>query len=270
MSWGCDDLTVRYGDREGLRGVSVDVATGTVTTVIGGDGAGKTSLLAAIAGSRPAVHGRIRRPPAERIGVLPATSGAWGDLTVDENLSFAAGAYGVPARRRDERITELLERCRLTAARDRRADQLSGGMRQKLGLAMALVHRPELVILDEPTTGIDPVSRAELWQLVAGAAANGAAVLLSTTYLDEAERAGQLVLLDAGQVLAAGDVDDVVAHVRGTVAVSDTRPDSALTWRRGPVWRSWWPDGPPPDDATAVPPDLEDAVMIVLYEESMA
>jgi ABC-2 type transport system ATP-binding protein len=221
MTWGCEQLRVSYGPTVAVDGVDLDLEPGQVTAVIGGDGAGKTSLLAAIAGSRPISGGRVRRPDRRRIGMLPATGGSWGDLTVDENLAFAAGAYDVVDDRRGARITELLDRMQLRDARGRRADRLSGGMRQKLGLAMAIVHRPDLLVLDEPTTGVDPVSRAELWRLMVRSAAHGAAVLLATTYLDEAERAGHVLLLDRGRTVVSGDVDDVVAHAADAAGLED-------------------------------------------------
>ncbi len=269
-SWGCEGLVVTYGRLTALEDVDLQVAPGMVTVVVGGDGAGKTTLLAALAGSRPIAAGRVRRPPAERIGRLPTTGGSWGDLTVAENLAFAAEAYHVPPRDRARRVRELLERMGLAPAVDRRAEHLSGGMRQKLGLAMALVHRPELVVLDEPTTGVDPASRAELWRLVTGAVAEGAAVVVATTYLDEAERAGHVVLLDRGRVLAAGAVEDIVGRIEGCVVTSDRSVDPALGWRRGTRWRAWRPGGDVPAGAERAEPDLEDAVIVALLAREPA
>jgi ABC-2 type transport system ATP-binding protein len=267
-AWGCEDVVVAYGGRTGLDGVTLRVEPGTVTVVVGGDGAGKTSLLATLVGARRPRSGHVRRPPSGRIGLLPSTGGSWGDLTVDENLAFAAGAYGVPEGERGDRIDGLVTRMALAGARDRLGAQLSGGMRQKLGLAMALVHRPELLVLDEPTTGVDPVSRAELWRLIAAAAADGAAVVVATTYLDEAERAGQVVLLDRGRVLARGSVDEIVAGVPGTIVVGERRIDGG--WRRGTGWRAWRPAGDVPTGTHAVDPELEDAVMVTLLEREAA
>ena len=268
--FGCDGLVIRYGAHVAVDHVDLDVAPGEVTVVVGGDGAGKTSLLAALAGARRIDAGRVRRPEADRIGRLPSAGGTWGDLTVRENLQFATDAYRVPHTERPRRIDDLVSRMGLADAVDRRAEHLSGGMRQKLGLAMALIHRPDLVVLDEPTTGVDPVSRAELWRLVTGAVADGAAVLVATTYLDEAERAARVVLLDDGRVLAHGTVDEILAGVTGRIVTSGSPIDRRLGWRRGPRWRAWRPEGDVPAGATAVDPDLEDAVMVALLSREVA
>jgi ABC-type Na+ transport system ATPase subunit NatA len=173
--WGVDGLSVRYGGRAALADVGFAVAAGSVAAVVGGDGAGKTSLLRALAGTVRPSAGTVRRPEDRRIGYVSAGPGVWGDLTVEENLEFAGRAYGLGAGRLRSRTAQLLERTDLAEARDRLAGRLSGGMRQKLALAMAVLHEPELLILDEPTTGVDPVSRVELWRLLAAAAAGGAA-----------------------------------------------------------------------------------------------
>jgi ABC-2 type transport system ATP-binding protein len=135
-------------------------------------------------------------------------------------------------------------------------------MRRKLGVAMALVHDPELLVLDEPTTGLDPLSRVEIWALLAGAAAEGAAVLLSPTYLEEAERAARVPVLEEGRPLAVGSAEEVVASVPGAVLEAEARPSGLAAWRRGKVWRAWAPDGHPVPGARVVAPDLEDAVMV--------
>ena len=184
--------------------MSLVAAAGQVTAVVGGDGAGKTTLLRCLAGAQAPGSGRVSRPDVRRIGYLPASSGLYPDLTVAENLAFRAAAYGLTAARAREQVAEYLDRAGLTAARDRLVGQLSGGMRQKLGMIAAMVHRPQLLVLDEPSTGVDPVSRSDLWWLIARAAAAGSAVVLSTSYLDEAERAGLVLALDAGRELATG------------------------------------------------------------------
>jgi ABC-2 type transport system ATP-binding protein len=140
-------------------------------------------------------------------------------------------------------------------------------MRRKLGFVMAIVHRPDLLILDEPTTGIDPVSRIDLWRLVSEAAASGAAVLMSTTYLDEAERAAHLVVLDRGRVLVQGSYDQVRAGFAGVITRTDQPVRAEWAWRRGRVLHEYWPGGAPsspsspPAGTTAVAPDLEDIVI---------
>ena len=217
-TWGLDDVSVRFGSTVALDAVSLDVAPGGVTAVIGGDGAGKSTAIRALAGLVPVVEGRVRRPAEERLGYLPETSGVYPDLTVAENLAFAATAHGIGGAELARRTEALLERTGLTEARDRLASRLSGGMRQKLGLAVALVHRPDLLTLDEPTTGIDPVSRAELWRLIADEAARGAGVALSTSYLDEAERAGEVVALEEGRPAGAGGSEHVIGSIRERAA----------------------------------------------------
>src|SRR6266511_2319058 len=211
--WGVRDLEVRYGNRVALSGVSLEVRTGEVAAVVGGDGAGKTSLLRALAGAVRPTGGTVERPGELQVGYVSAGPGVYGDLTCDENLAFAGSAYGLSGRDVAERADALLRRTGLGEARGRLVAQLSGGMRQKLALAVGLLHRPELLVLDEPTTGVDPVSRADLWRLISSAAADGAAVLFATTYLDEAERAGEVLALDAGTTLARGTPEDVVRRM---------------------------------------------------------
>jgi ABC-2 type transport system ATP-binding protein len=259
MTWGVSDVTFRYGPRPALSGVSLDVPSGAITAVVGADGAGKSTLLKVLAGAREPEAGEVRRPPPERLGFVSTGSGSYPDLTVAENLGFAARAYGV--RDTGQRLAELLSATGLAGARDRLGGHLSGGMRQKLGVAMALVHRPDLLILDEPTTGLDPVSRLDVCALVAGAAADGAAVLMSTVYLEEAERASWILVLDRGSPLVAGSPDDVLKAVPGAVVEAEARPGDLAAWRKGRTWRAWSPDGAVPA-GRVVPPDLEDAVMV--------
>src|SRR6266487_5885699 len=188
QSYGASELGVRYGKTVALCGVSLSARPGEVTAVVGGDGSGKTTLLRCLAGSLAPASGTVRRPPRERGGYLPASSGLYPDLTVAENLDFRATGYGLSRQQGRERAAEYLERAGLTRAAGRLAGQLSGGMRQKLAVIAAMLHQPELLVLDEPTTGVDPVSRSGLWWLIAKAAAGGCAVILATSYLDEAER----------------------------------------------------------------------------------
>lgn len=273
--WGVRDLVVCYGRHRALEGVTLDVPAGSVTVVVGGDGSGKTTLLRAVAGVLRPTGGRVRRPNRERIGYVSAASGVYRDLTVDENLAFAARAYRLPPERFNER-RDLLQRIGLADAGGRLAGQLSGGMRQKLAFAMAALHEPALLVLDEPTTGVDPVSRAELWRLVARAAASGAGVLLATTYLDEAERAATVCVLDRGRALLTGSPQDVPRSVHGTVyalpAAGRRRPGPAA-WRRGGQWRLWSPDGRAPEgvpEATVSRPDLADAVIVAALQAGAA
>jgi ABC-2 type transport system ATP-binding protein len=266
-SYGVDALTVTYHGRAAVAGVDLEVPAGTVTAVVGGDGAGKSTVLRALVGVVRPAAGRVRRPPSARIGYLSAGPGVWRDLTVAENLAFSGTAYGLGGRALRERADRLLDRIGLAGTSDRLGGQLSGGMRQKLALAMALLHEPELLVLDEPTTGVDPVSRAELWRLMAGAAAAGAAVVVATTYLDEAERASSVLVLDQGGPLLAGAPDQLVDGMPGVVLDSAERLEAGTSWRRGARWRTWSPDGGAvPAGARRVAPDLEDAVIVAALD----
>jgi ABC-2 type transport system ATP-binding protein len=257
MSWGADDLVVRYGRTVALDHVGVEVPAGQVTAVVGGDGAGKSTLLRCLAGAQAPSAGTVRLPGKAAVGYLPAGSGVYPDLTVTENLDFRATGYRMSREAARERAAEYLESAGLTSAAGRLAGQLSGGMRCKLGVIAAMLPRPQLLVLDEPTTGIDPVSRSGLWWLIARAAAEGCAVVLATTYLDEAERCGSVLVLDEGKVLAAGTSDEIIAAMPGalnTAAVGGT----TRAWRRGGRWRVWDPDAVAGD----IKPDLQDAVTV--------
>jgi ABC-2 type transport system ATP-binding protein len=261
--WGLQDVHVRFGRRAALAGVTLDAPRSAVTALVGGDGSGKTTALRALVGALVPTAGRARHPAQRDIGYLPASGGVYPDLTVDENLAFVGAAFGVHGHELARRAGPLLEHTGLATARDRLAGKLSGGMRQKLALAMTLLHQPGLLVLDEPTTGVDPFSRAELWRLIAGAAAAGAAVVLATSYLDEAERATSVLVLDRGRVLAGGTPDQVIAAVPGTVAAASQQPPPpAASWRRGAGWRVWSPDGSLPPGADPAQIDLEDAVTV--------
>jgi ABC-2 type transport system ATP-binding protein len=194
--------------------------------VIGPDGAGKTTAIRLMCGLLHADAGEVRvlgqeptrdhRRIAERVGYLSQRFSLYGDLTIDENIAFFAEIHGVADyhRRRDQ----LLDMTQLTRFRGRLADKLSGGMKQKLALACTLVHEPELILLDEPTTGVDPVSRREFWKLLSEFLANGITILMSTPYLDEAERCTRVALLHDGRVLAADEPARLRATIGGPMA----------------------------------------------------
>ena len=267
IPWGTEAVSVSFGERRALDQVSVAVPPGQVTAVVGGDGAGKTTLLRCVAGALAVAAGVVRRPSAQRIGYLPPSGGVYDDLSVTENLTFRSAVFGLTDATAGRRVGEYLERTGLAAARDRLAGQLSGGMRRKLGVVAALLPEPELLVLDEPTTGVDPVSRADLWWLIARAAAGGAAVLMSTTYLDEAARAAHVLVLDAGRTLASGTPAEIVRSVPGTIAVVAARPEDPgeqrRAWRRAGRWRVWQPAGRRGAGARElVLPDLQDAVCV--------
>ncbi|MGY0235307.1 ABC transporter ATP-binding protein [Longispora urticae] len=257
MTWGTTDLTVRYPRALALDAVTFAAPAGQISAVVGGDGAGKSTLLRSLVGGVRPTSGRIDAPALREIGFMPTGTGVWRELTVAENLDFVAAAYGVRDRDRRE---ALLAAAGLEQVTGRIAGQLSGGMRQKLAFTLAMLHAPRLLVLDEPSTGVDPVSRVELWRLIARAAVDGAAVVLSTTYLDEAERAGTVCVLDNGRVLRSGPPEDVMSSTPGTITVTDDPPDRELAWRRGRHWHAWHP-GPPLPGETPVAADMEDAVI---------
>ena len=205
-----DDVTKRYGTVTALDGASFAVRRGEMFGLIGPDGAGKTTTIRIACGLLRADRGRVallgRDPVAEHraitsaVGYLSQRFSLYGDLTIDENIAFFAEIHGV-GRYKAAR-DRLLDMTQLTPFRARRADRLSGGMKQKLALACTLVHQPEVLILDEPTTGVDPVSRREFWKLLSEFLAAGLTIVMATPYLDEAERCGRIVLLHQGRVLS--------------------------------------------------------------------
>ena len=263
MTWGLEAASVRFGTRSALEDVTLVAEPASLSVVVGGDGAGKSTLLRALVGLVALHSGVSRRPSKSEIGYVPATAGLYGDLTVEENLAFSGGAYGVTGPELARRSAELLERTGLSGARGRLGGQLSGGMQRKLAVAMALLHRPALLVLDEPTTCVDPVSRAELWRLISAAAATGTAVVATTTYVGEAHRASCVTLLEKGRSIATGAPSEIVAAVSGRLGVvrSSAQP-RGFSWRWGTTWRVWSPSGVLPEGAEAVPPEFDDAVII--------
>jgi ABC-2 type transport system ATP-binding protein len=203
----------RYGSTEALASLSLDVRRGEMFGLIGPDAAGKTTVIRVMCGLLRADAGEIRvlgrdpvrdhREITRRIGYLSQHFSLYGDLTIDENVAFFAEIHGVRAYR--ARRDQLLDMTQLTPFRGRLAARLSGGMKQKLALACTLVHEPELILLDEPTTGVDPISRREFWKLLSEFLAHGVTILMSTPYLDEAERCTRVALLHEGRVLAADE-----------------------------------------------------------------
>ena len=203
-------VTKTYGHVKALDGTTFAVERGEMFGVIGPDGAGKTTAIRIACGLLRPTSGTARLlgfdPVREHdrvtgaIGYLSQRFSLYGDLTIDENIAFFAELHGV--RHYDAARDRLLEMTQLTPFRARRADRLSGGMKQKLALACTLVHEPQVLILDEPTTGVDPVARREFWKLLSEFLARGLTIVMSTPYLDEAERCGRVLLLHEGRVLA--------------------------------------------------------------------
>jgi len=221
-------LTLRYKAVTALDGIDLALPAGGITGLIGPDGVGKTSLLAVLAGARRIQHGSVevlggdmrsrafRARVCPRIAYMPQGLGAnlYATLSAEENLQFFARLFGQDARERRARIDLLARSLGLYLFLDRPAGQLSGGMKQKLGLCCALVHDPDLLILDEPTTGVDPLARVQFRDLLGAirAARPGLSVLIATAYMDEARHFDRLVALDGGRVLAAGTPDELLAR----------------------------------------------------------
>lgn len=265
-------VSVHFGDEIALDDVTIELQAGTVVAVVGGDGAGKTTLLRLFAREVSPVSGQVAAPDKTALGFLPAGPGSWSALTVRQNLDFVGGVYGLTGTEMTDRREEMIDRAGLRVAADRLASDLSGGMRRKLAASMAMIHRPNLIILDEPSTGVDPVSRIDLWRMISECAADGAAVIMSTTYLDEAERAGELLVLDNGHPLAQGSYDDVRAGFRGTITRASQPVRREWSWRRGHERHEYWPDGTVPDDTdptSIISPDLEDIVISLSLERQL-
>ena len=203
-------VTKKYGSVTALDRASLEIGSGEMFGVIGPDGAGKTTAIRVACGLVPVDTGRVlvlgrnpvreHRAVTQQVGYLSQRFSLYGDLTIDENIAFFAEIHGV-ARYQAAR-DRLLEMTQLTPFRSRRADRLSGGMKQKLALACTLVHEPQVLLLDEPTTGVDPVSRREFWKLLSEFLTSGLTIVMTTPYLDEAERCARVALLHEGHVLA--------------------------------------------------------------------
>ena len=220
-----DAVVKRYGAIRAIDGLTLTIPTGQMFGLIGPDGAGKTTAIRLLCGLLHADDGTVRvlghdpvrqhRAVARAVGYLSQRFSLYGDLSVDENIAFFAEIHGVS--RYEQRRTRLLELTQLAPFRHRLADRLSGGTKQKLALACTLVHEPRLIVLDEPTTGVDPVSRREFWKLLSEFLEMGITILVSTPYLDEAERCSRVALLHEGRLLAMDAPDVLRASLPGRV-----------------------------------------------------
>lgn len=204
-------------DVTAVSALSLSVRQGEIFCLVGPDGAGKTTTLRMMCGVLPPTEGSIsimgldmnthHQDIKSRIGYLSQRFSLYGDLTIDENIDFFAEIHRI--RGFEARKSELLDFMRLTPFRDRLAERLSGGMKQKLALACTLIHKPEVIFLDEPTTGVDPVSRRDFWKILSSVLRSGISIVMATPYLDEAERATRVALLSSGRLLLCDTPDGV-------------------------------------------------------------
>ena len=288
--------------KDALKNISFEIAEGTITALIGPDGAGKTTLLRLVAGIlRPnagTLHVLGLALPDQalqlqaRIGYMPQRFGLYENLTVEENLTLFADLHSIPESRRKERFDDLLTMTALGPFRARRAGKLSGGMKQKLGLACTLIHPPNVLLLDEASVGVDPISRRELWSIIRQQVLNQkVTVLLSTAYMDEAERCDHVLLLHEGEILAQGSPSDLIAPMQGhsfllekvAIAPRDLQsqvarlPDVVDTVIQGNGLRIVMKGGEPPPlpaglsvhaQSSPVPARLEDAFVSLLFNRN--
>jgi ABC-2 type transport system ATP-binding protein len=221
------NLTKRFGSLTAVSHLSLEVKTGEIFGLVGPDASGKTTTLRMLCGILPPdegeaiVAGRDIRKEAEalkeKVGYLPQRFGLYGDLTVLENIDFYADLYQVSKNERKGRIERLLRFANLEPFGKRKAQDLSGGMKQKLGLICALIHTPQILFLDEPTTGVDPLSRRDFWMILYDLLREGVTILFSTSYLDEAERCSRIGLMYQGELLIADTPGAVKAKIAGAV-----------------------------------------------------
>lgn len=211
------ELKKSYKDIEAVKGITFEVGKGEMFGLVGPDGAGKTTTIRILCGLLSCDSGRViilddelranKRKVQRNIGYLSQKFSLYGDLTVDENIEFFADIHGV--KNYEERRNELLEFTRLTPFRDRLADNLSGGMKQKLALACSLIHKPKIIFLDEPTTGVDPVSRRDFWKILSNLIKEGITIFMSTPYLDEAERCHRVALMNKGEIISLDEPKNI-------------------------------------------------------------
>ena len=221
------DLVRTFGSLHAVNGLNLEVRAGEMVGLVGPDGAGKTTAIRLMVGALLPTSGLIRvagyELPAqvekarEQLGYLAQRFSLYGDLTVRENLDFFGEVFDIPEAERKQRSKDLLRFAGLEEFADRPAAALSGGMQKKLGLATALVHRPKVLLLDEPTGGVDPVARQEFWHLLIGLLWEGSAVLVSTPYMDEAMRFNRVLFMNHGRALTQGAPRDLMNSLAGRV-----------------------------------------------------
>jgi ABC-2 type transport system ATP-binding protein len=228
-------LTKSFPGVRAVDGLSFDVRAGEIFGLVGPDGAGKTTTLRMLAGIMPPDAGTatvagcdvVRHPERAKhsLSYMPQRFGLYEDLTVEENICFYADLFGVHKAERNTRSEQLLRAAGMSEFRKRMAGKLSGGMKQKLGLVCALIHRPKVILLDEPTTGVDPVSRRDFWRILYELIAEGVAILTSTAYLDEAERCHRVALMHQGKLLFSDTPTNLKAKMgKGVLSVTSAEP----------------------------------------------
>jgi len=217
-----NNLKKSFGDIVAVNGVSYSVAKGEMFGLVGPDGAGKTTTIRMLIGLLRPDSGNAevlgyniqtqKNKIKDEIGYLSQRFSLYGDLTIDENIEFFADIHGV--KKFKERRNELLEFTRLIPFRDRLADKLSGGMKQKLALACTLIHKPKIIFLDEPTTGVDPVSRRDFWKILSNLLKEGITIFMTTPYLDEAERCNKIALMNKGEIISWDTPKNIKASLK--------------------------------------------------------
>jgi ABC-2 type transport system ATP-binding protein len=220
-------LTKSFESLVAVKDLNLEMKTGEIFGLVGPDASGKTTILRMLCGILPPDKGEatvagcdIRKEAEslkEKVGYLPQRFGLYGDLTVLENIHFYGDLYQVPKQKRKDRIEKLLQFANLKLFGKRKAQDLSGGMKQKLGLICALIHTPQILFLDEPTTGVDPLSRRDFWIILYDLLKEGVTILFSTSYLDEAERCSRVGLIYQGDLLIADTPSAVKAQIGGTI-----------------------------------------------------
>ncbi len=300
-----ENLTKKFGDLTAVDHLTLSVAPGELFGLVGSDGAGKTTTMRMLASIMDPTSGdawvagmhtsREAEAVKEQIGYMSQRFGLYPDLTVHENILFYADIYGLPRKGLQEKIDRLLSFSNLVPFRKRKAGNLSGGMKQKLGLACALVHTPKVLLLDEPTNGVDPLSRRDFWRILYQLLKEGTAIFLSTAYLDEADRCNRVGLIHNGRLLACAHPDDLKKLMRGVILeVRSSEPRRAarvLKERLGPgkvnlfgdtihvassepertsdlIRETCDKEGLTPVDITDVEPSLEDVFVSVLQEKN--
>lgn len=223
----CKNLTKVFNGLTAVDSLNLEVAEGEIFGLVGPDGAGKTTTMRLLTAIMDPSSGEAwvagyhilkeAEPLKEAIGYMSQRFGLYPDLTVMENIRFYADIYGVPKKDREEKVNRLLGFSNLTPFKKRQAGNLSGGMKQKLGLACALVHTPRVLFLDEPTNGVDPVSRREFWRILYQLLKEKVTIFVSTAYLDEAERCNRIGLMHQGKIVALGTPEEVKKLMKGVI-----------------------------------------------------